>query len=239
MPEQIMFVHGLGLSGKIWDRLARLDLGAHILTPDLPGHGSAPRGRYDFASLWGYLESKLAPQSWRQTILVLHSMAGALLPYLIGSGIRPQGIVLIEGNLIGCDAMWSRQICSYDPSAYRIWLERVRRTASMVLKSQLKTRHNAEDLSRWSDGFTRVDAVALRVIAEQLVASSIRRDSVHALERLCIKSCYLRGALSDDWEEGRLLPGKIGVPILDIPRSGHYPMIDNPEETWKAINSLN
>jgi pimeloyl-ACP methyl ester carboxylesterase len=231
-----VFLHGLGLSHTIWSPLVPLVKG-NMISPDLLGHGSSPIGGYSFESLWDFLRDELIPLDWDKTSLIMHSMSAALLPEVLNSKIRPRSICLIEGNLTGEDSHWSRQICQKSPAAYESWLARLRANSGMVLGMQLSTSHNKDDLVFWSSGFKQVDESALRQIAEQLVLRSKSGEILSAIKEIDSPTTYLRGAKSGSWTEGTLLLAKIGVPVIEIPNAGHYPMIDNPSATWESISS--
>jgi pimeloyl-ACP methyl ester carboxylesterase len=238
MDKRFFFVHGLGLSGSIWNHLAPLASEAEILIPDLPGHGLGPRGCYDFSEIWSYLEDHLSTDDWAQTIIVLHSMASALLPEINLSNTRPKAIVLVEGNLTQSDAKWSEQIIRRSENDYQKWFKIFSQSASTVLRTQLKTRQDEKDLIQFSEGFSLVDPSALRKIAAQTFSRSINGEIVNALKKIKVPTYYLLGELSEQLDK-RALISEFNISIIVIPGSGHYPMIDNPLATWDAISSLN
>jgi pimeloyl-ACP methyl ester carboxylesterase len=238
MLKHYIFVHGLGLSGTIWEPLVAM-VPCSALAPDLCGHGDGPRGRFDFLSMWRHIEDALPFESWKDSVLVLHSMSAAMLPELVASKILPAAVVLVEGNIISIDADWSRQISDLQLASYENYLCRLRCNHAMVLRSQLRNQHRNIDLVRWSDGFLKVDATALREIAKNLKTRSESGEISRALEQLHMPVCYLRGALSGNWDVGRDLLAQLNIPIFDIEASAHYPMLDNPTATWGAISSFN
>lgn len=237
MAKCCIFLHGLGLSSVIWDPLIKI-LDGDLFALDLQGHGNATKGSYDFHSMWINIKNQIPENCWKNSILVLHSMSAALLPEIAKCSERPSELILIEGNLIDEDLEWSKKICSIPPEKFFIWFERLKRNAPLVLRTQLKTSHQYSDIEAWSKGFSMVDSIALQEIAKNLIATN-KSDAIFlAIQKLGIPTYYLRGEYSPNWTKGINLLRSIGVPTLNIPNSGHYPMLDNPAEIRSIINNL-
>jgi len=228
-----IFVHGLGLSCTIWEPLKNL-LNLYHITPDLLGHGKSPRG-YSFASLWSHLKASLHPDDWKNSVLILHSMSSALLPEIIADKTSISAIVLIEGNIIKADAKWSFELSSMSNAVYKEYLTRIRKNSSLILRRQLYGNYDTKQLDHWSKGFTEVDDISLREIATNLFKRCASGEIIDALKSCDFPVCYLRGGLSEPWAEGRKLLTDLKVPIIDVEKSAHYPMIDNPNAIIKAV----
>jgi len=233
--KKYIFVHGLGLSSTIWDPISKFMPTALIIANDLPGHGLGPRVGYDFASLWNYIENLVPKEEWQSSVLILHSMAGALMPEILASSVKPSSIVLLEGNVIDSDSKFSHYISKLDIHSYDEYLLRLRRNAAMVLRSHLVGEYESYDLNYWSKGFTEVDAIALRQIASNLFKRTKSGSIALALQKISCPVLYLRGAQSESWDDGRKLLSHLKVPVFDIEDAGHYPMIDNPKLTSEII----
>lgn len=234
MNKCCIFLHGLGLSSNIWEPVIRM-LECETFAPDLMGHGNAPNGSYDFSSLWLELENTLPRNRLESSILVLHSMATGLLPEIARQNIRPSALILIEGNLISEDLEWSKKIYSMSSEDFEKWIIRFRQNAPTILRTKLKKNHPISDLIKWSEGFRMVDANALREIAKNLITVTKSNSISMAIQNLDIPTYYLRGELSKDWNDGYHLLNALSIPVIKIPNSAHYPMLDNPTEIQKFI----
>ncbi len=236
--ERYVCLHGLGLSNTIWEPLSRLTFNP-MLTPNLPGHGGSTLKYCGFRGMWEFVRRLLPDKDWENATLLLHSMSGALLPELVRSGLRLNRLVLIEANLISGDATWSRQIAALSETNYHNYLTRLRNHSRAVIQSQLKSRHTDKDLALWAEGFELVDPCALRELSQDLVMLSDSGAALQALELIDCPVIYLRGALSGEWDTGYALLSKLQIPVVYIPRAGHYPMLDNAQETAEALASFN
>ena len=243
VDNQYMFIHGLGLSGSIWSQMKPLFQDSKIVTPDLPGHGKGSRSSnkydYGFPAMWSYLNEIVFDASFSETILVLHSMSAGILPEIASSKNKPKAIVLVEGNLIGSDARWSRQIQALKDNEYRNWLKRLQKNGSTILKSQLLNGHSQKKIDYWSDGFREVDPLALRTIAANIADRTSSGEIVSSLFVLDVPIIFLRGLESGPWDEGTRLLKKLDIPLVIIPSASHYPMIDHPKAVWSAIMNFN
>ena len=118
----LLFVHGAGGNGEIWERQVEFFKGKHsVFRLDLPGHGgSAPRGEDRISSYaeWVRLSSeRLFPK--RPFVLVGHSMGGAIVLEL---AINPpdglKGIVLVGSGAKLAVTRAIFQMLSENPEAF-------------------------------------------------------------------------------------------------------------------------
>ena len=131
-----VLVHGFADLGWGWIQVAeRLAQHAHVIAPDLRGHGDSdrigPGGYYHFMDYVADLDDVIARLARKRVILVGHSMGGSVSGYYAGT--RPErlvGLALLEGlgppDLAGIDpaartAMWidawKKARVSYKPIA--------------------------------------------------------------------------------------------------------------------------
>jgi len=214
--------------------------GKILIACDVPGHGVGLRLKcYDFDSLWKVVHGVLSPSQWQQTVIVLHSMSSAFLPEINLSKIPPMGIILIEGNISAEDSEWSRYIASLTEENYQDWFHRMIKIAPYILREQLKTHQTKNDLIHFSKGFTQVDKNALKEIANQTFLRTSNGEIIRAIKNIKVPIKYLRGEKSASRGESSKILDNFEIPIITIPRSGHYPMIDNPHATWEAILNIN
>lgn len=218
-------------------RLQSLSEGEHIAV-DLPGHGCGQRGDFRLEDVWWQIQQVQSKDDWRESILVLHSMASSLLPELLDSSMRPAGLMLIEGNLVREDAGWSRRIIAEPSETYLDWCKRIGKFATSVLGSQLVNNHRKEDVSAWARGYSQVDPQTLRCFAQSLVSRTDSGVIVEALTRLDVPKVYLRGSHSDRWEVGKKVLADLKIPFISIPNASHFPMIDNPAVTMECLHNM-
>lgn len=118
----LLFVHGAGGNGEIWERQAEYFKGKHsVFRLDLPGHGgSDPRGEDRISSYarWvRYCSEKLFPN--RPFVLIGHSMGGAIVLEL---ALRPpeclKGIVLAGSGAKLAVTRAIFQMLSKNPEAF-------------------------------------------------------------------------------------------------------------------------
>jgi pimeloyl-ACP methyl ester carboxylesterase len=74
----ILFLHGLGATGQVWDRLlSTFDWPGRVVVPDLRGHGASPTtARYSFGAIASDVAELLANQE--HYYVVGHSLGGAV-----------------------------------------------------------------------------------------------------------------------------------------------------------------
>lgn len=229
--DAVLFVHGLGCAKESFsgafesEALQRFTLCAI----DLPGHGAtAPLQRprdamVDYAQILvgiaDLLESK-------RVHLVAHSMgtaAGLLAAPRMGS--RLGHFVSIEGNLASGDCgLVSRDIAEQS-------LEDFTRDGFAAFLARHE-KSEADDLRAWGRWARSCEPAALHAAARSLVAWSDSGTLAEHYRRLRSRA-YLYGAFGD-------LPDHLDG-IVDaqeahgIAESGHFPMVDNPNELWTTI----
>jgi pimeloyl-ACP methyl ester carboxylesterase len=169
------------------------------------------------------------------TTLVLHSFTASLLPEIVSSGVRPKKIVLLEGILHSDDAIMAKSIVSMDNEIFQHWLKRFRSVSKMTLKSQLISKNHTNDLEEWSDSFKLVKGDALRVMASSLRQRLESDNIAKALTLLTIPQIYIRGENSRLSSACDKFLREKNMNIREIPKSAHFPMIDNPRDLAQLI----
>jgi pimeloyl-ACP methyl ester carboxylesterase len=90
----LVLLHGLGATGAVWDPARAAlpdDLAAHVVAPDLGGHGTAPwTGRYSFGGYAAEVADRLEPAD--DLVVLGHSMGGVVGLVLASGwfGVRPR-----------------------------------------------------------------------------------------------------------------------------------------------------
>lgn len=231
-PLAVVLLHGWMVTGRIYDRLiASMDLdGMRLLIPDLRGAGAsaASRGGYGHARMGRDVLAIADAEGADRFVLVGHSMGGQLAQWI--SCEAPDRVL---GQLLMCPVPAVGQPM---PAALR-WLFH-------------ESPGDAEKL-----------ASILEISSLQLT-EEVRRETLD--EALSLSSSYLRGTF-ETWSRGgfadrlmdircptlvlatddpyftrSLLAGEVqgrirGAKLVHIPGAGHFPLLEQPEETAAVV----
>lgn len=231
---RFLLVHGLGLSSQIWSELTPL-LPGDVRSVDLPGHGGRQDGDYDWDAVWAQIVSDENPSSWYETTLVLHSFTAALMPEIIKSGIKPHKVVLVEGILFPELGSWTERISKLSEREFDQWLAGFRSVSEMALKAQLVSRPAPKKVTIWSEGFRLVTRAALQTFSINL-CQRIGAGNLHrTIEGAQFPVCYLLGERTRLMNAKRHLLNQKTIVVEQISGSGHFPMIDNPNELARLL----
>jgi pimeloyl-ACP methyl ester carboxylesterase len=225
----VVFLHGIGCSKRIYQGLWTHPrfTGIDVLAPDLLGHGDSLPGSDESFELESHAAAMLrivlrfAPAAPRSIDLVCHSVGGAvgvILAQLLGDRLR--SFLNVEGNLIGAD-------CGLV----------TRRTSEASFDHFVSTLHPAmerqfREAGEDTSDFLRVDRKAYYETAQATVRWS---DSGMLLERfaqLNVTKAYVYGERNRDMP---ILSQLGNIPAIEIARSGHSMMIDNPAGFYAAV----
>lgn len=225
--DLLLLIHGLGCSGEsyrsVWEYPCFQQ--CTVLVPDLPGFGRSGFNDSFSCSLEDYAavcRELIDLFVHRQLHIVGHSMGGAigvLLCAMIGE--RVSSFINVEGNLIAADCGVSRKIVSmsheefFETECPELYLtaessgeQGVRMWASLAEQASPEALYrSASSLVEWSDsGVLLTEFLALR----------------------CPK-VYVYGERN---RELKSLAGIGSIQLRAIPRCGHFPMNDNPDEFY-------
>lgn len=236
-----LFIHGLAGHKGVFEQLffENIPRDSGLICLDLLGHGDSDRLpdelEYTFAIQSMAIRELLSKRGINEVNLVLHSMASALLPYFLGfEDLRLAAIYLIEGNLTIGDAKWSTQISEMSDGEFDTFVYRFGKYAPLILDKELNQRFDRGNLSDWSSGFVKVDPRALRGLAREVSSDSISGKILDSLGTVNERTFYLRSSGQNSGMKTELLE-KLGIKVFSISGTGHYIMIDKPQEVAKAI----
>jgi pimeloyl-ACP methyl ester carboxylesterase len=231
--DLLLCLHGLGCAKESFEAAFHDPelAGLTVCAFDFPGHGTSGRladaAEYSiqtYADLTVGLVRELSP---RRIFLLCHSMGCAVgLVATQELARRPDVFISVEGNLVSQDCgLVSRRVAGQRRDEFLAGHQRFR--------SELTT-SSRTDLRAWGDWYAQADPAALHRAAASLVEWS---DSGKLLGMFLSqpRPAYIFGSDSDlDY----LLPLLSDVPVREIPGSGHFPMIDNPDPFWRAVADL-
>lgn len=227
--ETLVFLPGLGcakesaLGAFAAPGLARFGLCA----VDLPGHGAStvPGDRPVTVEYCADVLDAVLAEVGGTLSLVGHSL-GAAVGLL--SRTRFRRFISVEGNLVAADCgIVSRRIAAQPPADFRT-------TGFTALLAEL-ARPDAAGRPEWVRWFARCDPAAVHQVACSLVALS---DSGRLLARyLSLRNqTYVYGDSAD--RPGHVLPALAGTRTRGVPRSGHFPMLDNAARFYALIAEI-
>jgi pimeloyl-ACP methyl ester carboxylesterase len=232
--DLLLCLHGLGCAKESFDSAFRSEslAGLTICAFDFPGHGGSvtPLPKYTlsaYAEVTAGVVDLLAPD---RLFLVGHSMGGAVgliaSPDLAGR-VDLAGFVSIEGNLLDQDCGLVSRRAAGLPRDRFVRQEYPRFAAALAAAPE-------PALRAWAGWYAQADPVALHQAAASLVEWS---DSGRLLDlfRSLPGAAYLHGGDSD---VDHLLPRLDGLPVHQIPGSGHFPMVDAPPALWRAVSNV-
>ena len=228
----IIFVHGLGCAKESFDDLwdfTGLFKDFSLLTFDLPGFGDSSRPTdfsytmQDQAEICKALLDTLKPE---KVHIVAHSMGGAI-GLLLAEKAREKtaSFINIEGNLISEDSgPLSRK-------PMRVSFEEFEKRVLNELKSFVgRSRDRSSQL--WLRWYEKSDVLAYHRSSLSLVEWSDSGNLLKKFEGLKINKAYVYGEKNSRL---KVLDTLQKIRKISISKSGHFPMIDNPEEFYSIL----
>jgi len=220
----LCFIHGLGCDhkhyGAVWDHPAMANHA--ILIPDLPGYGFSskfPEMDYSLNKMAELLHRLLHLWTSDSVVLVGHSMGGAIAQLMIQQNPHPiAGFVNVEGNLIGADCTFSRKASQVDFSTF----------ASLRFPALQRAYENHP----YGRSLKRSLAHTFYQQSQDLVQLSDSETLLNHFLHMSLPRVYVYG------EKNRshpVLPRLSTVSRIEIPNSGHFPMLDNPDDFFASI----
>ncbi len=236
VKRALVLLHGL-YGGAIHFDAAFSDtaLSRHaLLAIDLPGFGysdkvepttiqtvaEAVKGMID--------DQKFDKKPW----LVAHSLSGSVAARILDDVI---GVSLIEGNILEDHLRFSDDVIAHDRAAYGGIFSRLEKNALVALRFQTQPR-DRESLKRYAATYAQCTADTVWDIAKDS-NEDIRAHTTRALFADWRGPLYcLFGSEGSYGETIHDVQEALSCAVLrEISNSGHFPMIDNPEETYAAI----
>jgi pimeloyl-ACP methyl ester carboxylesterase len=233
----ILFIHGLGAAKENFaGAFGRKELeDVTMLAADLPGFGDS--GAPDDFSCGMREQAAVALETanhfgLERFHLVAHSMGGIVGIELgrLAPG-RILSFINVEGNLTSEDCTLSRRIVSMPEEEFiRSGLEGLRRTLGRLFH---ETGDEAGEV--YLSYLAKASPGALYRSARETVSASDRGDLLERFCRLPFYRCYVYGEKNRGLFPAEKMLVEAGVPVHYIPRSGHSPMDDNPDDLYGLV----
>lgn len=232
----IVLVHGLAASRAHWEPLLPYLVEYDCLNFELPGHGLSKALDFNWKNTFSTLAS-LLPSSG-STIFILHSFAASFLPEIIKLTKRTDRIILLEGIIHIDDSRWTQSLPFDNKYLFENWLKRFKMGRRVALKSQLIKKFDKAHIDQWSKGFTEVNGRALKYYSIQLIGRLNSMEIENALNKNRSLISYVRGEKSTISKSCFKIIKKHMIPLYSVNKSGHFPMIDNPESFYIIIKKI-
>lgn len=225
----IAFLHGFGCAKECFSEAFQQEelRDFSLCTFDFPGYGdssTADKAAYSMEAYAEVTNQVIDSFSPKRVYLACHSMGGAV--GLIASQARKdvECYVSIDGNLVAEDCgLVSRQAANQTSTEYT-------KTGYNAFLAQLR-RSSRRDYAAWATWSSKADPIALHENATSLVEWS---DSGKLLELFSALPC--RAYFYGDADDKQYLTSALAnVPVYTVPNSGHFMMIDNPQNFYATL----
>jgi pimeloyl-ACP methyl ester carboxylesterase len=225
-----ILLHGLGCTKESFTGIIDAGLAGRtsVLALDFPGFGESDKPddfAYKMEELADVTRLVIGRFATERTVLVAHSMGGAVGLLLAENLPNLEMFINLEGNLIPEDAgIISRSIAQQSEEEF------VGRGYNTILE-QLES-SGVEDLRAWAGWFKMASPIAVYRSACSLVEWSDSNKLIERFNKLP-KSAYVYGDQADTTNLRRQFGA--GVVTRSIAGAGHFMMLDNPGELCAVI----
>ena len=226
----IFFIHGLGCAKESFNKIWTYEKFKNfsMITFDLPGFGDSTRpvdfsyNLKDHANICIEIIKKL---KLKNLTLVGHSMGGSIgilvakkIPHMINS------FICIEGNLSSSDCTISRKATALPYDNYK------KRISSIILT--LSSPEEKAGIKHWLECIERSDPMAFNQSSQSLVDWSDTGKLLMWFQEFKFYKKYFFGEKNKKlW----ILSHLNEQDKISIPRCGHFPMIDNPDDFYEEL----
>jgi pimeloyl-ACP methyl ester carboxylesterase len=225
----LLFLHGLGCTKQSFDgAFAAAGLNNYsICTLDLLGFGDSDKPDYLSYTMEEHAETVrlvLEQLAFAKVSIVAHSMGGAVGLLLAQNLPNLERFISVEGKLIT-----SGEGIATSVLASLLYDEFLGGGSDRFL-AQLQSSPRPA-FKAWAGWYRQASPRAIHAGARSLVHWA---DSGRLLEMFnhLPDATYIYGG---DSTKSLLLPQLIGAKVVKIPNAGHFPMLDNPDKFYAAI----
>lgn len=231
----LLLLHGFGSTKEDYADLMRHPRFSDrtIVAYDAPGFGES--GADDLSGLTVPFLTEIAEEVVDQLglgrfHLAGHSMGG--LTALLLANRRPGAVMSftnIEGNLMPEDCFLSRQIIDYPSEDPALFLN------GLIERTRVSPYFSAALFAGGLRGKVRAEAVV--PVFRSIVALSEMSGLLDLFIRLPCPRMFVYGSENRSLSYLSALRAR-GIPLCEIPMSGHFPMYANPPALWDAIGDF-
>lgn len=232
----LVLVHGLCGGAIHFDQaFSNVALADHTLVAiDLPGFGNSDKVEPITVDVMASaVKAVIAEQGFSEKPwLAAHSMSGSVAARVVSD---VSGISLIEGNVLSEHLTFSDNIIAYDREAYRDTFVRLQKMALAALRLQTHSQDKLA-LQRYATTYAQCTANTVWDVAKDF-NEEVRSGITRALFADWLGPLYcLYGSAGSYAETIEDIKGALPQATLQIiSGSGHFPMIDNPDECYAVI----
>ncbi|MFX0116411.1 MAG: alpha/beta fold hydrolase [Candidatus Hodarchaeota archaeon] len=235
----LIFIHGIGCGAWVWNhQLARLSRKRRCISYDLRGHGISEHPKTGYGAthhsqdLIELLEILKVPSP---RVVVAHSIGGMIaLQHALDNPETVSGLILI--------ATWAKFPPEIVKAAKLLpppitWGPLKRKARKMAPEFLLA---NPESyLSKII--VSKIEKTPDRVLSASIKEIVRKADFTSQLEELEMPTIAIRGLEDKVYKEENaklLVEGLINVQYEEIPRTGHFPLLERPLTTYRAISKF-
>ena len=232
----VALVHGLAASKYHWYPLLPYLNDVNVFNFEIPGNGESKTQNFDWESTVSKLYTNLPKSDC--IIYVLHSFAASFLPEIIKKIKKNDRIIIVEGIIDLDDAKWTQSQAFLDDFMFENWVKKFRIGGRVALKLQLIEKHTKSDIDLWSTGFACMNEGAIKIYSKIFVERLKNMEIKPSLMSHHNNITFIRGEKSNLSESCINTIKKYNIPLKIIKNSGHFPMLDNPKDVYKVIQSV-
>lgn len=230
----LLFIHAFGDTGHCYGKVLSSDLAERyrLIALDLWGFGASPaRADVRTVSEFSGALAKVALnfRSGQPIGLIGHSIAGAMAVEIATRlGGKVSGVFSIEGNLTPDDAMFSGKANNFDdPDTFK----------QSFLNEIWEMGQSSEALRHYYAGARMGDPQTMWHLGRDAVRISVNNKLGEAFRLLSCPAIYYWSrastpAATREWIE------RSGIPNQVYADAGHWPMVEQPLATARAIGSF-
>ena len=229
----LLFLHGLGGTGAVWNRVARVaDWPGDIIIPDLRGHGASPWTRtYSFGAMASDVAG-LVPEG-RPVVAVGHSMGGAVALALASGWF---GVDVARVYTVGVKVEWTDDELAAIPV--------IASKPSREFEDVAGAREWAAKLAGLFGVVDLDDPVLDRAItpagagwraALDPRAGLVGPPPLESLHHALGTTPVMHTLGEQDHMVDEATAAAMGAPVEVFAGAGHNAMVERPDEVWSSI----
>ncbi len=228
----LVFIHGLGCSRRGFDgvfTMPQLSDNYTILTLDLPGFGDSDKPQsfsYDLKEQADLVVQLIDSLGIRDIVVVGHSMGGVIGTF-VAKQVDASLYINCEGNFVTEDAGFvSRRNAEQNEDSFI-------QEGFEQFVSQLEGSSDGA-FRTWAGWCRQSSPLAFHRSAKSLVAWS-DTGKLEGMYKSLKSKAYIHG---DHGEITPIVSNFDSNEVFSIPHSGHFMMLDNPDEFYRVISGI-